>query len=1328
MNGSLGLGLCAAFLTAVSFGAGASPVGGPLAGVRLPLFRTHHGEPPGYPGCLPDPNGTGRLLHATEGLSPQVELHPGSVEHWRANDFKYLPTRSLYDAQTLRRTWPAAELVAKTEPWPEPVYWNRRHGSPQRLDVFNPPVPVARLGVKAPVVELDAGELPPSLYVVRVIGAVETRDLIRHRKPLYFRMTVNDGPEGGESAYRFRAGYCDQFYMLAEFFFHRPEARRTTVRLWVDAGSEVTPLVHSVELHDVLAAHARRAWKERAAPGGAEMKPGRLTPAERLARDERLWKSLPPLNAQLGYIYGGGKDDGEANRPRAGAAGRPRQEVEAEWGVWKAARPPLLAVNEKLKLEYSLDDLRAGRTLPDPYPFKDDGCGLWYPGEPPWNWFPVAETIRPHVTATLAELGRAAEEYRKTGDAEAGRDGAVLLCRMAYDFPARVSGDSLGFVMVQPGAYAKDWFCRQRVVMEFWPSGDALLEAYDRLFSLIRRDADLAASVGRFVPWVRTPQDVVTLLDVYLTQEHAKRVMRYHGVDANNPARLATAAALAGNRALTDPWMEWVFSRTWIYPLSVSGVADLLISGCDRNGIKYIGSFYYAQIEEASKNGEMMERYLASGGDPKYDLRDPAAYPKVQAAAWWFLQSRIAGLYFPRIGDVTGPVARHGYWFEYMEGPARRGWRWTKSPEFAWMLKHAFGRKGEGDAEWAEVEAAAQRQTRAPWLENRSRVLSGWMGVLESGTEHDDYRFRRAAFLRVGQGHGHGHCDTLDLQFYAHGLPMTLDGGARPGYSSPPDTASRVHNVVEVDGKNWLTHSWVTALTDSEGARYLAARAEPPRSMPGVTYHGRQVALIDVDEGRGSRRLAPAELLPGFNRLDAGVTTPNSYLFDVARVSGGALHTYCFHGPCKDDAYAVNALERRPVGELDAASQEYLRRFPRPERAFGGVAPETVVATWRYPRAPDSNAANGCEQHMAMFPWNDAVPRKFTRLHLLGQAGAQVLGGYYYCRAGDYGFDNLYVQRRGAAGLESVFPAVIEPYAGEPFLRSNRLLDVAANEADALRAVAVEVRTANGRTDLLFADGRPERERRVEGLAVAGEFASFSTDGEGLRAATLSGGTRLAGPGLTLTVRQRERTGRVVGVDYGAKRLALDSPWPEGTLLKGRVFEVGSPGRMATYTVADVAGDARGAQVRVTEGADAFLARVTEVDAAAGIICTGLGLPFTEGEPCAGVDRNWVASNEAQTKFWRAEYLGGDRSENRYRFKLTGAPVAEEDFGRTRGFRLWEYGVGDVVRQSTFAAVRRVGPGVFEVSSDSDIEISIGGRPARKISAAEFAGGAVTVK
>ena len=47
--------LACATACAAAFGQDAQyEIGGPLAGVKLPLYRTQQGEAPGYPGCIPE--------------------------------------------------------------------------------------------------------------------------------------------------------------------------------------------------------------------------------------------------------------------------------------------------------------------------------------------------------------------------------------------------------------------------------------------------------------------------------------------------------------------------------------------------------------------------------------------------------------------------------------------------------------------------------------------------------------------------------------------------------------------------------------------------------------------------------------------------------------------------------------------------------------------------------------------------------------------------------------------------------------------------------------------------------------------------------------------------------------------------------------------------------------------------------------------------------------------------------------------------------------------------------------------------------------------------
>lgn len=70
-------------------------------------------------------------------------------------------------------------------------------------------------------------------------------------------------------------------------------------------------------------------------------------------------------------------------------------------------------------------------------------------------------------------------------------------------------------------AAAADYSCRRReTTAEFLPHYqvyvDPIMYSYAELFDFVRGDQLLAESIGRFVPWVKTPQDVVRLIDVYL--------------------------------------------------------------------------------------------------------------------------------------------------------------------------------------------------------------------------------------------------------------------------------------------------------------------------------------------------------------------------------------------------------------------------------------------------------------------------------------------------------------------------------------------------------------------------------------------------------------------------------------------------------------------------------------------------------------------------------------------------------------------------------------------------------------------------------------------
>jgi hypothetical protein len=151
------------------------------------------------------------------------------------------------------------------------------------------------------------------------------------------------------------------------------------------------------------------------------------------------------------------------------------------------------------------------------------------------------------------------EKYLQTGDLNAARDAAVALARFAYAFPTIDASNFLIYVTRDPGPYGRDIRCRRRdSTATFYPHYmlyvDPILYDYDRLFETLKDNQELAQSIGRFVPWVKTPQDVIQLIDVYLVQTTAKRILRYHYY--TDPVDIANAAAVVGDNSVTDPWMD----------------------------------------------------------------------------------------------------------------------------------------------------------------------------------------------------------------------------------------------------------------------------------------------------------------------------------------------------------------------------------------------------------------------------------------------------------------------------------------------------------------------------------------------------------------------------------------------------------------------------------------------------------------------------------------------------------------------------------------------------------------------------------------------------
>ncbi|NQT85900.1 heparinase II/III family protein, partial [bacterium] len=490
--------------------------------------------------------------------------------------------------------------------------------------------------------------------------------------------------------------------------------------------------------------------------------------------------------------------------------------------------------------------------------------------------------------------------WQQRGDRQAARDQAMRLVRFAWDWPAVRPSRQLNFIMGGQGLDRR--YVRR---YQWYPPHDSLLDIYDSLFEFIDGNEAFARAVGRYLPYIKTPDDVVRFLDTRLVQDYANDMMHYRYYYDHGQAKLMVKAVLVqGDPAITAPWMAFLWARGWEYPQALSGAADNIVTSIGRDGGTNVGSIFYG-IGGQLGTVQLLETYIGAGGDAKYDLTDPARYPKSRETIFLPFESAAAGRHVLGVGDVGGPSCAYGriVHLANLRGIFATGWRWTRDPRFAYELVHTFGRKGEPGDEWGPIVAAAAT-TRDPYLMNRSRILADWSAFLTGGPDEDDFRFRRSVAVRVGNGHGHAHADTLDLRLWAHGVTMSGDLGMRPAYGRPGHQRSRVHNVVEVDGRDWNSHAWAPHLFDAPGAAYLVAESTAPYGMEHVTLFRRQTALVDADPGVRSPKKPP--------QTDPDVTTPSSYVFDVFRVAGGSTHTYCFHG-CVDDGFEVNVANRRAM-------------------------------------------------------------------------------------------------------------------------------------------------------------------------------------------------------------------------------------------------------------------------------------------------------------------------------------------------------------------------------------------------------------------------------
>ena len=1250
-------------------------------------YPNQHGEA-GHPGVVPGHKVFGRRWGYAERIP-----YPGSVEHWRGEANSYFPPVPRFNAKTLIRNFRATELPGvaadRVMDYAEPVYCVHNHPKDGKEAVDtglrNAPVKVVQWDQGHPPVVLDLGELPQSTYVVRVIAATPTENVQQDVKRLVINMEVNDGPAGRDeiTLYRKRTAAVDEFYSVLEMFFHAPAKRAYTAKLWIDKSSKLPLLVYNFDLHDVLGQVAARSakrspslydpeareavWRSKGVVPVKEYKTlswryriarwRRLGPAPetregRLKRDEAIWRQMPPINAQVST---------------SGAS---------SYGSYSYA--------PKLPAPEGAEERLAA----------DDGLGVDFYDTPAAKAKGVRrQTHYPVASGRMGDLRRQfqtsislAEVYHNTGNELAGRDGAVYLASVAWKIATEGSRQNMQMIDMVPWmGYPKDHAFRKRFrVMHYplrneWPF---LFEAYDRLFTVIQGNEELTESVGRLVPWVKTPDDLVRFFDTYILQYNAHLIMTYNlWLRFQTPAWLAQIAAVQQDAEIAKPWLNWLFKYSFVYPNPLVGADELATSFIQRDGTNKEGSWFY--VSGGNFTTELcgnLAAYRRLGGTLPVDMTDISRFPKTVSMCYFPIEARLAGGYqFPH-GCVGSPLPPRykGWMWSGEERLVRLGWDYTRDSRFAFLIKHYLGRVLESDEEWTAIETAA-KGVRHPLFAQGSRVLSDWLAVLETGAESDDFRFRRAVGMSVGEIGSY----PLALQVYAHGVPLSVDTGMRQGYMRPCSGKMETGNTVISSLVTPRSRRWVTSFTDTRGARYMAGRVA---TAPGTVY-ARQVALVDVDEGKPSAQPLPLDGPKA--KLPSDVITPSSYVVDVFRVRGGkAAPAYAFHGP-PADAFSHNELgrEQPPRQEPDI-----LKIFTDKASTWRGKAPDVFTATWRLRRDKETYQGKplSLTEAVSLGPnYDPKAPRKFIRLHLPGHAGAAVMGGRQVPRKAFYfTLEHLYVQPSDGA-TNTVFPAIIEPFAGEPFVESVRLLIPEQATANAGAAVVFEVALKNGRRDIVYVAPRDSKPTTVENVGTfQGEFACVSMDEQGVRQAVLVGGTRLEAKGVFIKSERSAYEGVIESVDYLAKKARLTVSLPKSAA--GAVIEIGPAARRTSFTVQSVAEKSVTFRKGMELGASRIRGFTKEGYAVTNLRIAVPGLPVTTEDLACTWRMNPESRNDT--------------------LQLTDGPDPKGKLRVGDMLRVWEFGPGDTVRLPVHVNLRRTADGKYEVDANVAATVTVGGK------------------
>ena len=943
--------------------------------------------------------------------------------------------------------------------------------------------------------------------------------------------------------------------------------------------------------------------------------------------------------------------------------------------------------------DYPSNDFANGDMTSGDFPDDSIGGGCIYKGH---HYGFIAEICQAYCHQMLSVAPDCAQDYLATGDIKYLHKSLVAFCRLGVEWAYlatmthhrhrnRASQvERLGQSRFEEGPFLGGSgftvYCIDQPGYQ-WRHA----EAYDKIFPAIDEDPDIIPFLQGKGFNVKTHEDVRRFIEENLFAVWMQGAMdgACHSNEPFEQRGLARTAEML-NYARGDEFMDWLYDGPGRMRIFVPNTFF-------RDGAPYesTGGYNGMHVSALGPIIDSIERLRKLRPDvypqDKYPaLSESRRYRNVFDFA---MDTVTIDRMFPNIGDTgTWPAYKKSGKITWQNGGVEafeHAYRLFREPKFAWALANHRGWKPSVNFPFSREEI---EQEAASWPDDwndGSSLHDGYGIAILRGGKGDD---KRALWMMYGRARGHTQDDIMDigLQGYESALLSHMGYPRNWGYWEHSWTS---HNLArQIPFANMSAQAQLFA--DAGPVQVAEARAQ--------AYGDR------VDAGEGYQ--LPADSWQRRLLALVNVAPDQFYCVDFYRISGGAEHWWMFHAQEGEFATDGIALTTQEGGTLAGADVPYGDPKWLKEHGCGkglyGWSGRLFGLAHLY------NVQRGRHEQ----PWSaDWALKDADGLHLrLTVAEAQgaevaICDGTSPAGGDPYEMKWITLHNTAKAPTKTQVLSIIEPYKGEPLIRSVETLTLSGEDEAGFAASGCVLRLAD-RTDTILVSADPTVQRTTDnGVQFAGRFGLYSEQDGQPATIVLVGGTALVKDGFGIHLDSPEYRAKITQVDRATETITVSPAPPSPEALLGATIFITNPVRRIAYKVLEAKAVPDGAELRLDLDSRIGAGRVTGTEDFK--VTTSTDFPLHHFRYYHGA-RLVNADHSAEYRIIEVRHRHGAFIDLEAHPEAKADQLAEQ-FAKDTWFEVYDYGVGDEVVWPYAVSVTRVSPFVYRVAAPAPVKLTL---------------------